>query len=334
VTEVAGTPGTRPIAGASPAPSRSRALTARWLSRWEPAIADAVSALPDLGGCPRELYLTMLEINHRVAGGRTAIVERGGRPIAVIALQRTGMLRWRNVTNAVLPGFVTAAAADDLLPALRALNVEVDASWWHLTPPDSSDGIREHHVVPQYRITVAEREAYWRRGSMWGNLRRARKKCDGLELDIDRPGDAAWVIRSCAQKWADGWNATEEAAMQSTLEVARHFEPLGRHVTLTLRSGGEPITGITALVSDDGVVVGGKMFRDVEKTGKLPTGDRLLDALCDHADERGWSAVDFGGGYAYKAHWAPEHGARHDLLIGPAWTHAARTLARKALRKG
>ncbi|GAA4161182.1 hypothetical protein GCM10022286_18320 [Gryllotalpicola daejeonensis] len=315
-----------------PALRRRQPLKTTWFSRLEGAVEDAVRSLPDLGGCPRELYLSALAVNHAADGGRTALVERAGHPVAVIALRRTGALRWRNFTNSVIPGFVTAAADEDLLPAFRALRVEVDVSWWHRSDIPASPQ-REHHVVPQYRLAVAEREAYWKAHHKWSNLRAARNRCADLELVIDAPGDSDWVVRSSARKWADRWDASQEASLQLSLEVARHFEAAGEHTVLTLRRDGVAVTGITALRGSDGVWVASRTYRDAA-LGKLPTGDRIIDALFDHAEAQGALAVDLGGSYGYKAHWAPEFGARHDFLIGPAWSYGARRIARRLARRG
>lgn len=307
-------------------------LKTRWFSRWEPAIAAAVRALPENGGCPPDLYLTLLEVNHAVGKGRTAVVERAGHPVAVIALEPNGVLRWKNFTNSVIPGFVAAASSADLLPALGALNVEVDASWWHRADAPDSSKVREHYRIPQYRLAVAERESYWRSHNMWSNLAKARNKCRELELAVNEPGDAEWVIRSSAKKWAPQWDASQEAALQASLEIARYLEPRGRHNVLTLRDHGRPVTGSTSIVHEN-VSISSRLFRDDEALGKLPTGLRVYDELFDFAERAGHVAVDLGGSYSYKSRWAPEYGARHDVVVGPAWTHNARMLARKVMKR-
>lgn len=303
-------------------------LRSTWLDRWSPAIESAVQLLPEAELCPRDLHLSLLERN-LAAGGRVALVEHAGEPAAVIGLEREGRLRWRTSTSWLVPHFVCAAADDMVLPAIGSLDAEIAVGWWGMPVEPSHPTIRETHVKPTSRLAVSERESFWRSNKMWHTIVRARNRCASLQLRIDEPSDAEWVVRSWAEKWSTPENPRPRRTAEAQIEIARRLTPAGRYVTLVLHDDGRPLVGATSFI-DGEICIAGVLFRD-ESVGNLPTGVRIIDESFQYAEQAGIRELNLGGGYSYKSKWAPTVGADLDIVLAPTMRHLAYKLTR-ALR--
>lgn len=295
-------------------------LTEHHFTRWSADIEHAVRALPENSSCPTELYLSILQRTVE-SGGRVDVVERSGAPIAVVGSEHDGRLRWRNVTNWLIPGFVCASADDDVLPALARLRIELAVAWWRMPLKPVSPAIREIRETATHRIAVSEREQYWRSSKMWRTVAHARNKCSELSLSINQPGDAEWVIRSAAQKWSEPGSITA-----NKLDVARALTENGGYASFTLRDGERLLAGSTMHI-DGHTGVAGVLYRD-DSIGNLPTGVRIIDAVFDYCADNSISEFDLGGGYAYKQRWAPESGSRYEIVLASYMHHQLRRATR------
>ncbi|GAA1999757.1 GNAT family N-acetyltransferase [Microbacterium ulmi] len=305
-------------------------LRSTWYDAWSPEIDSALSALPASSMCPPGLYATLLE-RSLAEGGRAAVVEDGNGPVAVVGLEREGRLRWRNLTNWLIPGFICPSADGMALEAIASLDAEISVAWWGMPEAARHPAIRESHDKPTSRLVVAEREAFWRSSKMWRTIVNARNRCSELGLRIDEPGDAEWTIRSWAAKWATPEEPRPEASADAQIEIARRLTAAGRLVTLVLHDDGRPLAGSTNFIDGD-TITAGVLYRD-ESVGSLPTGVRIIDELFEYATRHGIREIDLGGGHAYKSRWAPTVGADYDLVLAPTLRHLAHSAVRTVTRR-
>jgi len=303
-------------------------LPVRFLRTWSASITDAVHHVGVAGDYPPELYASLLE--HAVgSGGELAIVGPADDPTAVVGLLTAGTRRWANATNWLLPGVVCAGPPERALDAMAALRRDVAVAWWHMGTEPAHPAIRSDVGAPVRAVRLAEREAFWRTSGQWRAVKHARNRCEGLDVVVDGPGDAEWVVRCWAAKWSGTPGGDPEGfRVAERLEVASALAPRGRHMTVTLRAGDQRIAGATMVRVGDAMVAG-VLYRD-ESVGGLPSGVRVIDASMTEAARRGALVFDLGGGHAYKSKWAPQVGLRHDLEIAPALSHWARTRVRAA----
>jgi CelD/BcsL family acetyltransferase involved in cellulose biosynthesis len=289
-------------------------LRSAWFRSVTPELESAVRSLPEGPLCPPELLLSLLELN-LAHGGRVALVERGGEPIAALGLRRDGRMRWRSMTNWLMPGTVGFAREEDVVPAVRALNVEVALVWFNTRTAPEGAGVHSAPVRANNVMEIAEREAYWHANRYIKTIRAARRKCAELTVDTDRSGDAEWVIRQTADKWAERGDRRDPFAIEANIEIARQLTPLGRFVTLALRDGETPLAGMTNFISGD-TLVAAILFRD-ESVGALPTGVRIYDEGFEYCARAGLARLDMGTGFPYKKRWAPEAGFTYQFVVSP-----------------
>lgn len=298
-------------------------LTVRRIKSWSSTVTELASGLTQSRLCPPELYAELLERNLR-SGGRIAVVERRNEPIALIGLQRDGRFRWKPVANWLVPDFVCAAADDDALPALAALGTEISVSWWRRSAFPAHEHVRERRDIATHHMAVAHREAYWRKTGRWRGIMKARQRCEGLTLSVNEPGGSEWVIHSAAVKWQGHEEAAQDATVHDRVDVVRHLESSGKHITLVLRDGDRRLSGEACIIDGD-TLVSVLAYRD-EEVGSLPTGIRTMDAIFQYAEQHGFANVDLGGHRPYKLAWAPEQGMRHEFLVAPRHRHHARQM--------
>jgi hypothetical protein len=301
-------------------------LAVRWLDPSSTEIHEALNTIPRPPLCPSALYETLLEPR---AGDtkRTALVTAGDEPVMVVGLRPHGGGYWQPVTNWILPGVVAPSVPGAELDALSALKLPLTVGWWRMGDIAQHASIRSIVETPVHRIAPEDRHGFWKSSRGWESIRRARRKCDHLSVELDGPGMAEWVIRN----WEAHWRQTDDPdpAVDDRVRCAEFLEARGLHLTITLKDGPTPVAGCTWFV-DGSTLVASLLYRD-PSTGSLPTGVRLIDLSFELAEERGFEQIDLGGGQDYKRQWAPESGSRAELVIEPALTHAMRR-ARRLVR--
>ncbi len=295
----------------------------QWFERWHASLDEALSTLPSPELCPSGLLRELFEVCP--VAKRIALVEHGGEPLAVVPLKLTGGL-WRPVTTWVLPGTLFPARAGQEIRALAALQTPVFVGWWRqrsLPPADPT--ISQRRDVPAHRLPcVEEDEAYWRKSGVLNKIRRARKRCAGLGVEVNRPGASEWVLEHWGRLWASG-NHERVPDTPERLAVARWWEPRGRHVCVSLMDGDEIAAAATVFVQDRDVI-GLCNFRRREYD-RLLIGTRLFDAVHQWALASGMALIDFGSDHDYKKDWAPEAGTKSELVV-----EAPPSLPRRAFR--
>ncbi|GAA4161187.1 hypothetical protein GCM10022286_18330 [Gryllotalpicola daejeonensis] len=307
-----------------------RKLRSVWFRSVTADIENAVHALPADALCTRELFVDLLHLNVH-SGGRIALVEQAGEPVAVFGLRREGRLRWRSMLDWLLPGVPGAVSEEQVVPALRKLNSEVAMVWWNTRTAPTGAGVQRAAPRAVNVLAIAEREAYWRSTRYWSTIRRAREKCAHLTVAIDRPGDAEWVVRNNLSKWDARGSHRDRFALEANLEIARQLTPLGRYETLVLRDGDIPLAGATNFRLG-ATTVAGVLYRD-ESVGGLPTGVRIIDESIEYSARAGVARFDLGASFPYKLKWAPEDGFLYEFVVSPPMISLAHRLRHAARRR-
>lgn len=308
--------------GAASGVRRGGRLEVAWFPAWEPALDDALQALPPLPQCPPDLYRELC-VRPAAGGRRVALVTHRGAPVAVAGLRRTGPRSWEPVTGWIVPGLVVPARPEHLMPALEALGLDLWLGWWRMAaPPPLGAGARHRESYSAHRAHLSDDyEQHWRRSKLMRSVQNVRNRCRGLRVAINEPGAAEWVVRG----WGDRWSVAEDALADRML-VTAHLQRLGRHFTLSLHDGETIVGGLTQTVHGNDLVAG-VVHRDpaYERYG---IGTRLIDAVFAFAREAGFDTLDIGGGHDYKARWAPPEGETWLVNVCPARLHHARQVRR------
>jgi hypothetical protein len=100
------------------------ALHVRWFKTWQPALDDALAALPPDGEYPRELFRLLCE-TRGLLPKRFALVTERDRPVAVVGLRKLGRGSWTPVTTHIVPGAPFPVAEGRWLEVAGALGREV-----------------------------------------------------------------------------------------------------------------------------------------------------------------------------------------------------------------
>lgn len=285
-------------------------LEVAWFDRWSSTLDHALDLLPEAETCPHELY-RMLAQNETPAPKRTALVTGDDRPVAVVCLRMTGGSTWEPVTQWVVPGVVCPAVEGRLLPALAALEVDVVVAWWRMGEPPHHPSVGCLETTPVHRLRLSEREEYWRRSSQWKRVAQARRKCADLDVEVNAPGAAEWVIRRWEEKWRTA--SSEDPGLGDRILAAQYLERIGRHYTITLAGRERILAGSTNTCHGD-TLTAGVLYRD-DSVGARPTGVRLIDLAFEVAEDAGLSRMDLGGGHGYKQSWAPADGTRSKFVV-------------------
>ena len=307
---------------------RDENVQVEWAQGWDERVDDALRSVPELPDCPHSLLRLLLQ-NDVPRPKLIAMVSASADGlVALIPLREVGNAL-EVATNWIVPGPPFPARRGWHLPALRALRRDVGVVWWpfvegSLSPTD----VEDLRVVPTRRMDLrTDFDAYWRKTGLLRNIRNSRKRCAGLSVEVDAPGAAEWIIRNAELRWRFDPTA-ELRGLQDRLIAAAHLEGLGRHHTLTLHDGDEPVSGATVLVHDRGLV-GQHTFRRSEYD-RLGVGVRIFDASFHWAAANEYEYYDIGGAdYGdYKKRWAPEDGLKASFRVRPAGGLARRVVRR------
>jgi ribosomal protein S18 acetylase RimI-like enzyme len=298
-------------------PRLNRGIQVRWFGGWRPVLDNALYELPEMEGCPHELFRLIME-NPSSTRKCTALVYEGVEPIAVVGLRERGR-HWVPAIQGIIPGCIAPARDGFLLPALGALGVDVrieDSP----TPPPKSTPVRDARAVPVFNVDCqADFEGYWRRShSLWRTIKDSRKRTEGFTFAVDRPGSAALIIAKWEEKWRD--HPDQQTVIASDLILAAEYcEQRKQWHSFLLTDHDLPVAGATCPVHGNDLV-GAVTFRGpgYDRQG---VGVRILDLFVHWAAEQGFAKVELGGWYSYKAKWAPQDGEHWDFRICPLRQH-------------
>lgn len=277
--------------------------------RWGPRLDEALTVIPEDQDYPHAL----IKLLARQRGGRKKklwLIKQHARPLAIAPLRRSGLLAWKPVSQYILPGVVVPGVESRIFDALDALGVNLRIALWRsdCAMPRRSR-IRNVVTTQTYGIGCGEDfEAYWKSTDIWRRLRSARNRWKALTPRENAPGASEWIITNWAKKWA-----VAEDEMQDRLAAARFLEERGRHFSLTLFDGDKPLVGQTCL-NHRGEMIAQCFYRD-SQDGLI--GNRLIHETFLWAREKGFRAVDIGGGHDYKRKFAPPRSERHEFTIAP-----------------
>jgi hypothetical protein len=296
-------------------------LTVRWFEKWDPVLDRALAEFPESPECTHEMLVALVQ-NQSRAPKCVALVARSGRPVAIIALRKTGALRWDTIGGGgVLPRFVAHALEGQLFSALSALGVNVHVTTQTQEPPARCAKQVIGH--PVFRIDLAsDFEAYWKQSGQLRTVQMARNRTHGFAVEVDGPCAAEWTIGS----WATHWGGRETASADDLVLAAAQYAKKGRFHTIRLLDGGEPVAGHTWFVDGDALL----LITTFTKPEYHPrqAGTRNLDAVFEWAARAGFRQIDLGVGHEYKRRWAPASGTRWSFDVRPWHLHALAGVAR------
>lgn len=299
-----------------------------WFDAWEPALDDALRELPEMEGCPHDLYRRLIE--HRTgARKKTALITERGAPVAVVGL-RVHQRHWEPVTQAVVPWTIIPCKDGYLFPSLAAVNLDV----WMKYQPELPVGPYVRQVVsfPTYKIDArTDFEAFWRSTGIFKDIRQARNRTAGFAFEVDNPDAVTWTIGRWAEKWAD--HPGGETAVAGDLRLASEYrQRTGGHHVFRLLDGEVPVAGRTFFVNGSQVVTSCAYYAPEYR--RLGVGNRLYELFFRWVAASAYDGVNLGGGHAYKARWAPEDGMLHTYNVAPVHVHLAQTALRTVGRMG
>ena len=287
-------------------------LRVHWFDDWHDDLDAALGHLPEMDTCPTPLYRELI-LRRSTVEKRTALVTRGGDPVAVVGLRRDAD-HWVPVTSWVVPGVVFPVVENQLVPVLMALREPVIVTWWRQPePPPTHDRIEVLETVATRRIECrGDHETHWVKSKLMKSVRRARRRCEHMNVEVNRPGAAEWTIRNWGRRWAPpGMEILPDTA--DRVAVAEYWEPRGRHFVISLVDGDRIIA--SAIVFAHGNHVVGMAFHRESSFDHLQVSTRLIDAVHQWASETGFEKLDIGGGHDYKRRWAPEEGEHHQFMV-------------------
>jgi hypothetical protein len=292
-----------------------RGLAVEWFEPWDGGLESALRSLPESATSPHEL-LGLLMRNATPGHKRTALVTRGGRPVAVLGLRRWRRfwepVWWRGPIN---ERFTAAALEDELLPALAATGVNV---WMVMRSAPELAQVRIATPFPIYKIPCEDYERVWRQTGHWKRIREARNRTRGFTFEIDPPGAADWTIRNWARKWG------EHEAEVDLLLAAEYFTRQQLCHVAVLRDGDVTAASCIFLVVGDELLAQVNFFSEDYRWHAAQT--RLYDLVAEWGRQSGVRSIDLGVSYgdSYKRRWAVHDGTAWMFNVAPAHVHFVR----------
>jgi hypothetical protein len=292
----------------------------RWLPGWTPEADEVLAALPPMSNCPHDLF-RMIMRNAEAGAKRCALVLTDGAPVALIGLRRRGRNRWQLVTDReVSPRSWAPTAAGCLLPALRALQSDIEINEWDRPLPECARAATRY---PLYRIDLqTDYRAYWRDSNQGfeRRLRQAKARTRKFAVEVDTGGIAAWTIRTWSERWG------EQSAASDLLLAADYHADRERLHAFALFDDGVQCAGLTAFAdADDLIFLTTARLSAYDSCG---VGTRVLELATDWACAQGFKTFTLGSGRvdSYKRWWVPPD--------GDSWTFRVRPAAMDVLKRG
>jgi hypothetical protein len=222
--------------------------------------------------------------------------------------------------------FALAAADGYLIPALIATGRNI----WIVTRQEPQGDAWSNTItpkaLPRFAIALdADIENYWKSSSHWKTIKSARRHTEGMALELDAPGAAAWTIKS----WARRWHAHE--AESDILLAADYLQSVGRYHTFTLRNGPTWVAGCTYIVDGEDLLAQLNYYDPLCARKGVQT--RLDDLVFAWAVRSGLATMDLGYSNeinSYKRHWAPRDGTSWLWNVAPAHVRVFRGAAHSA----
>jgi hypothetical protein len=302
-------------------------LKVKWFDTWQPQVAEAIAALPDIEGYPQGFYNQLLQHSGPMPK-RIALVSEKGQPAAVIGLRPRGA-HWEPLTQWLLPGGLLVARPGYTMRVLKRLGLDIWAAWWRTPAPEPCSTTRFIQSTPTHRMDLTQNyEFFWRETGIFKTIRKVRNRCREFRFEVNRPGAAEWTIRNWEQRWRSD-PAQETPQLADRLFIARTLEHHSLHYTFSLCDQDEIIAGATVFVHKNDLVAGVN-YRKPEYDWH-GVNERLIELVFTWATAAGYKIFDIGGGHEYKAKWAPQVGERLYIHTCPGYLYYAHQAVQKVL---
>lgn len=297
----------------------------------------ALNALPESECCSRELYRLICADQDPLK--TFAVVEdKSDGPIGVVGLRRRKALKdWVPLTHHSIPGMLFPAKEGAIGKVLSVLNRNVWLDWWRMGDfAEDIDSVRSVEVSPTYEIDCSgSSEEYWHKSHHLRPIKRARKRCEGLEVRINAEHMTEWVTSKWERKWRDV-PEVQRPDLKDKILIADYLQRQGKYFTFTLHDNGKPTAGHTFLLHEKSLVWQ-YTYRDPEYDEFGP-GTYLMDTATKWASESGFKAINLGGGHAeHKNKWGPARGTRTSVYMCPRYlvaVHRGQEIFRNVRARG
>ncbi|MBN1464117.1 GNAT family N-acetyltransferase [candidate division KSB1 bacterium] len=289
-------------------------LSVKWFDVWHSALDEALAVLPEMDGCPNELFKSLAQ-NGLGVTKRVALVTKKDVPVAVVGVKKRAD-SWAPVTHYLVPGCLFPMNEAYLGSILDALDINLWVSWWrNKTPIPTFRNLRKVETIPTYRLDLTgDYESQWTKKQR-KNVRAALNRCQEFNFVVDPPKSAEWVIKNCNRKWSEDPDALDRN-LSDQLITANYLQKINRLHAPILMDKGEFIAGSTLIVHDDDLV--GTFIYRMPDYDKYGIGSCLMVLIFSWAKNAGFNGVDIGGDYSdYKQHWAPQDGEKTNINVCP-----------------
>lgn len=293
---------------------RRKHVEVRWRDAWTAELDEALDQLPEMRGCPHQLYRLLMAPTQ--AQKCHAMVYERGELIAVISLRKRRSF-WEPISQQCPPAGIAPAKDNAALGrALAALGVEVRVvsglgpEVTELHPRHSWD--YEYHLLD----LKGDFEEYWRERRRMYTIKRARKTLAQWECRVDDENDLEWIVEHWRQKWANDSNQ-EVVATEDRIRFWRGF--------MAARTDGVELHAMQLLA--DGQRTAGLIFTHEAERTVLQCGSHdpefdkqycraaCILATIDWCVAHNSPALDFAGGD--QRLWAPVGGKRYGAIFRP-----------------
>jgi hypothetical protein len=284
-------------------------LRVQWSDTWTSEHDRALAELPEMPRCSHDLF-RKLALNPASVRKRFAIVTSGSQPVAVIALRlQTG--DWQLITDSAVPWCLFPAIEHFRVAALQSLGIRVVS----LQETDvSSLGFTCYPYAIYKADLKSDFERHWRNTGYHKTVRKARNQTPDIEVRIDQSDDLKAVIKFWRETWKDHPEEQTEAAEDVELANLELLQAGEVHV-IALALAGRTVGGQILYVHNNDVV---EQTHGWDRSlSDLRIGTRIRDAAFQWSAQSGFDHYDLGGGYSYKAEWAPEAGVRYGVAYEP-----------------
>jgi len=285
---------------------------------WQPELDEALSCLPEADLFPHELFRTLMMMAEPKKR-RILLITKRGVPIGLVGLRnRRGY--WEPVTHWIVPGVLfpiqEGCLECILTEVLPSLGIEIQIGWWRWEmPPPLNKYAWGLSSSPTFQMHLSEDvEEYWRSTRNMKNIRQYRNRCRQFTLEVNKPGDAEWVLKNNEEKLLPAGLA-EIPDLAEKIAVSRYLEDRNLYYTLSLRDGDRRVAGAT-LIKHGNDAVAHTFYRDHQYNWH-GVGTRLVELSFHWAKEMGFRRMDVGGSFEYKHKWAPEEGRKWAFEICP-----------------
>lgn len=231
-------------------------LKVSWFDAWSSELDAALSELPALDTCPRDLYKIVLTTPGPARKG-IALVTQSDEPIALIGLRHVSGFRWEPILQWLTPGSLAPSRPGRLIDAFAALNLNIPVGWWRLPPAPAHRSIHSLDETPVYKLKLdKDPEVYWRTTARLRSVKNVRNRCKTLEMRVNDPGAAEWTIRGWRKKWGG-----QDPSLEDRILVAKHLEEAGTHFTISVHDGDTMIAAMSNIAHDGDLVATGEFRR-------------------------------------------------------------------------